>query len=372
MTINRHNYEAFFLLYVDNELTVLEKKAVENFVIQNADLAQELEMLLQATLSDNTIQFIDKELLFKKEKGISLSNYEEYFLLSADNELNEQQKTEVENFVLKHPQLQNEFTLLQQTTLEPENIVFTAKKTLYRRQKEEWRISPAVWMRMSAAAIIFGVIITTLVLDNKNQINNNSTVITDSHKALKTTSEKDDNPLVQNPAIEKQAHSTIIKKDIKNNRKNTSLASIKTKVHPGKNKEIKSDKESFAVVKTKPDLKQKISSKSDSLPVAKTIINEPKNAAGKQIIIKPSIDNNNKADEIKNYPGNTPDVVMAKQTIAREQPVLASHAVYLETDNDEEEKTVLIGSAEINKGKLKGLFKKASGFFNKKIRRNDD
>lgn len=372
MTINRHNYEAFFLLYVDNELTVLEKKAVENFVIQNADLAQELEMLQQATLSDNTIQFIDKELLFKKEKGISLSNYEEYFLLSADDELNEQQKDEVENFVLKHPQLQNEFTLLQKTRLEPVKIVFTGKKTLYRHEKKEWRITPAVWMRMSAAAAIFGIIITTFVITNRHENNNKSPVLAETQKKVKTVSEKNDTLLAQKSETEKPAASSIIKKDRKNNFKNIAVTSVKrAKIHSSKNKEIKSDKESFAVVKTKTDLKQKISSKSDSLPLAKTTINEPKNAAGKQFIIKPSTDNN-KFDEIKNYPGNTHDVAMAKQTIAREQPVLASHAVYLETDNDEEEKTVYIGSAEINKNKLKGLFKKASGFFNKKIRRNDD
>ena len=164
VTINRHNYEEFFLLYADNELNAQEKKAVEIFIAQNVDLAQELEMLQQATLCDDNIHFTNKELLFKKEKGISLLNYEEYFLLSADNELNEQQKTDVENFVLKHPQLQNEFTLLQQTKSEPEKIVFTGKKSLYRYEKKEWRITPAAWMRMSAAAAIIGIIITTFVV----------------------------------------------------------------------------------------------------------------------------------------------------------------------------------------------------------------
>lgn len=371
MTINRHNYEEFFLLYVDNELTVLEKKAVENFVIQNAGLAHELEMLQQATLSNNTIEFADKELLFKQEKGISLANYEEYFLLSADDELNEQQKNEVENFVLKHPQLQNEFTLLQQTKSEPEKIVFARKKTLFRHEKKEWKITPAVWMRMSAAAAIIGIVITTFVI-NRNENNNNSAILANIQKKQETASEKNDKPLVQKPVTEKPVDSLFIRKNIKNNWKNTPVASVKhVKVHSVKNKEIKSDKESFAADETKTNLKQKAIIKSDSLPIAKTTISESKNAVAKQIKVKPSTGNND-PDVTKNHPGKTNDIALAKQIIAREQPVLASHAVYLETDNDEEDKTVYIGSAEINKNKLKGLFKKASVFFNKKIRRNDD
>ena len=42
MNINRDNYEEFFLLYADNELSVQEKNAVEDFVRQHPDLEEEL------------------------------------------------------------------------------------------------------------------------------------------------------------------------------------------------------------------------------------------------------------------------------------------------------------------------------------------
>jgi hypothetical protein len=78
VSINRHNYEEFFLLYVDNELQQAERAEVEDFVRQNADLGSELEMLKQATLEQEDFSFDQKELLYKKEDGISLTNYEEF------------------------------------------------------------------------------------------------------------------------------------------------------------------------------------------------------------------------------------------------------------------------------------------------------
>ena len=58
MKIDRHNYEEFFILYWDNELTAVQKQAVENFVTQNADLREEFEILGETRfIPDTTEQF---------------------------------------------------------------------------------------------------------------------------------------------------------------------------------------------------------------------------------------------------------------------------------------------------------------------------
>lgn len=68
MRINRQTYEEYFLLYADGELNDAQKLEVEEFVDQNPDLGEELEMIAQTVMiPDETIVFADKEILFRKE-----------------------------------------------------------------------------------------------------------------------------------------------------------------------------------------------------------------------------------------------------------------------------------------------------------------
>ena len=155
-TINRNNYEEYFLLYADNELDAGAKLAVENFVQQNTDLAVELKMLMQTKFAPDEIVFNDKEILLRTEgNNINETNYEEYFLLYIDNELSIAKRAEVETYVLQHPKLQNEFTILKRAVLSAEAISYGNKQDLYRAEKRKtFYIKP--W-RLAAAAMVIGV-----------------------------------------------------------------------------------------------------------------------------------------------------------------------------------------------------------------------
>src|ERR1700750_1255042 len=122
-TINRNNYEEIFLLYVDDELDAASRLAVENFVLENPDLAVELDMLLQTrSVVDETMFFDKKSLLRTEGNSIKEDNHQEHFLLYIDNELSAAKRAEVEMYVLQHPKLQDEFTTLKQSILTPEAI----------------------------------------------------------------------------------------------------------------------------------------------------------------------------------------------------------------------------------------------------------
>ena len=157
MNINRHNYEEYFLLYIDDELTVEQKKQVDLFVKENPDLEEELVALQQSRLTpDNTIVFEEKHLLLKEENNsfINQNNYEEWLVLYVDNELSREEKIAVEKFAAAHAPAQMALTLFQQTKLQPEKEPGFPNKELLYKKETKVRIISLAWWRTAAAAIL--------------------------------------------------------------------------------------------------------------------------------------------------------------------------------------------------------------------------
>ena len=67
MDINRTNYESFFLLYLDRELNVADRQAVENFLQEHADLQKEFSLLQQTIQLPAELVFEQKESLYHRE-----------------------------------------------------------------------------------------------------------------------------------------------------------------------------------------------------------------------------------------------------------------------------------------------------------------
>jgi len=158
--ITRNNYEEFFLLYVDNELSPAERKAVERFVGENPDLREEWDLLLQCRISpDEAPVFAGKASLLREETPslINLNNYETWFLSYIDGELDEPARQAVNDFIRRHPDKNVELQRLQRTVNIPDTaIVFPDKTTLYR--KEERRIAWLPFARIAAAALVLGAV----------------------------------------------------------------------------------------------------------------------------------------------------------------------------------------------------------------------
>lgn len=176
MNINRHNYEEFFLLYADKELSAEDKKTVEDFVSQNEDLRVELNMLLQTVFNGSDVMaFAGKDALLKpitEEGYINATNYEAFFVLYGDDELSNEEKEKVETFVYRNPQYQQEFELLQQVKMIPDTtIVFENKASLYQKEEKDDKVIPFRWWRMAAAAAVLLIAGLLWLMSNKSEEN---------------------------------------------------------------------------------------------------------------------------------------------------------------------------------------------------------
>ncbi len=171
MKITRHNYEEYFILYLDNELSSADRREVELFVQQNPDLKAELDILFQSQLPvDTDVVFNRKESLLKSESAtIKEDNYEEWLLSYIDNELSGAEKTMLEKFVAERPAIKKELEVLQKAKLQPENIVFRDKSILYRRE-EKVRVIAINWRRIAiAASLVLAVGTAAVVLFKSNE-----------------------------------------------------------------------------------------------------------------------------------------------------------------------------------------------------------
>jgi len=203
--ITRNNYEEYFLLYADNELSAAEKITVEEFVNENPDLREELIALQQLKIKpESNIIFENKNLLFKQSNEnsfINNNNYEEYFLLYADNELNDETKITVEKFVYNNPSLQQKFELLLSAKLQPDNnIVFPGKETLYKEERRKIIFLP--WMRIAAAAIV--LLLIGLFVFNNVRKNSEQIIVTTNPKQntdQKTVADNDKNNKKIKPVV---------------------------------------------------------------------------------------------------------------------------------------------------------------------------
>jgi len=355
-TINRNNYEEFFLLYIDNELDAETKLAVENFAEQNADLKTELQMLLQTKSLPGEFIFTDKELLLRTEgNGINETNYEEYFLLYIDNELSTAKREEVEMYVLQHPRLQDEFTTLKKAVLAPETIIYDDKESLYHSKKRRaFYIKP--W-RLAAAAIFIGICALSIWLWRQSSSTIDVAKINDMQHQLKQ------NKIVTKPVdtihrtIQPQQQVIAQQNDKKENVINKQLSS---------NKKQKKNADEVAITKKKNEKlvnedvaknKEKQASIQQSTVKHDDIAQQQKEPLSTINDIVESTNNDSKGIEVAS--------LQASQ-INKQNEYKIYTVAYKEIDTNDDDRSLHVGGFDLNKDRVKTLFKKAGRLFSNK------
>lgn len=159
MKINRNNYEAFFVDYLEGKL---DEKLVDDFIEflqQNPDLKEELSLFENISIEDEEITFNKKELLLK-EKYDAEQAFNEAAIAVLENEISVSEKAEFENYLKNHPEKQKEAELFKLTKLQPdESIIFNRKNKLFRKETGRtvllWSMRVAAVFLLSISVYIF-------------------------------------------------------------------------------------------------------------------------------------------------------------------------------------------------------------------------
>ncbi|OFY87940.1 MAG: hypothetical protein A3F72_09255 [Bacteroidetes bacterium RIFCSPLOWO2_12_FULL_35_15] len=131
MSINKNNYEAFFLDYHEGNLSPQQVADLLLFVEQHPELKEEFESFENFVLEDfSSFEFENKSSL---KKQITLENKDDYFIRSVENTLNATEKDLLNNFIKQHPHYLIDLELFKKTKLSvDDSIKFENKNELKR------------------------------------------------------------------------------------------------------------------------------------------------------------------------------------------------------------------------------------------------
>ncbi len=160
MKINRNNYEAFFIDYLESNL---DEKLVDEFIEflqKNPDLKEELSLFEPVPIGQEEITFNKKESL-KKNKYDSEEEFNKAAIAALEGDILEPEKAEFDSYLSSHPEKQKETRLFALTKLQPdESVIFNKKHKVYRRPPGRILLH---WTIRVAAVVIFTLTVFTFI-----------------------------------------------------------------------------------------------------------------------------------------------------------------------------------------------------------------
>lgn len=167
MEITQHNYEHYFLMYIDNELSATEMVEVSDFIMQHPNYANKLQELQQLKLSPDNIIYENKFSLYK------LSEQDEQCIAYLENEMTNEEKASFESEISTDIYLQTNVKQWQATFITPPTTIEidpNFKNSLYKKSaqiKPLW--TNATFKRWATVAAILIVVIGFNLFNTKNK-----------------------------------------------------------------------------------------------------------------------------------------------------------------------------------------------------------
>lgn len=196
--INRHNYEIFFIDYIDGKLSGEQLLDLQYFLQANPDLAQELEDIEDVTLQPDNVRYEDKSSLKKLvgELLVNASNFEEYCIAYIEKNLTKEKESQLEQYLELHPEKKTDYILFTNTVLSPNREVIYPNKSKLKKTITLHRvIRIATAVAASIAIIWFAALYITGLPDASSTYSANET--SDSVSKMRETAGKHLQSIVQ-------------------------------------------------------------------------------------------------------------------------------------------------------------------------------
>lgn len=148
--INRHNYEAFYLDYLEGNLDEESVAQLLSFLDKNPALKLELEDFESVKLTPDIRIDVNKEAL---KQVIDKHNVEEYIIAALENEIEKDDALALKNYLNQSAEAQVLAARYKKTILEEEKTIFPNKNSLKKKTQISYYIFPLI--STAAAILIF-------------------------------------------------------------------------------------------------------------------------------------------------------------------------------------------------------------------------
>jgi len=342
MKINQHNYEHYFLMYIDNELSAEERAEVNDFIMQHPNYANKLEELQQLKISPDNIIYENKFSLYK------LSEQDEQCITYLENEMTIEEKVSFESEISTNIYLQSNVKQWQATFITPPitiEIDQNFKNSLYKKSariKPLWATTTFKRWASIAAILILVIGFSLFNAENKQEIpsfTNNIGVKSELNKAavIETNNGTDRNPTKSAIALNKIKNEAFlpiitINAQDQDEKVNSNINSLANKTFTETNNDA-----AIALV--------------PNAAISTQTMNE---TAALPMEIFPTIISNVNEEAKNNFEAITPTQVQ-----------------YSKIDTDEEERSINIANIEIDGAKFREISRKITTLFKRTKPEND-
>ncbi|MFO8235093.1 MAG: hypothetical protein R6U04_06800 [Bacteroidales bacterium] len=206
-TINRKNYEIYFIDFLDGTLTHQEKKELMSFLNDNPDLKEELESLSEDTnifIEKETSQFTDKKRLRKSPK-LNSENYthnDELCIANLEGDLSDHEQKEFDRLLKSDNALAYTNKLYKKTKLNPDlSTVFPGKEKL--KHLTPFFLSRKIYETLAYAASLL-LLIAIFTNTSTNNTNNYDKYLASRniYSEINLAAKMPDEPISINESIE--------------------------------------------------------------------------------------------------------------------------------------------------------------------------